>query len=116
MRRAWWPLERAVVLALWITSIVVLPVSVLGLCVVWRSKPVRVRLKTTLAKLWSIEIEIDAQDKPGELHGEPTGNGRDLTWNTLSGRPGLRRAQRRGTLKTRECPLQVSADPGWVRR
>ena len=63
------PLERAVVLALEITSIVVLPILALVTYVVWRSKPGRFRLSATLLKLVSINIEVDAQDKPGELSG-----------------------------------------------
>lgn len=61
-------------LALWVTCTVVMPPLVLGLCGVWRRKAVRVKVKTTLAKLWSIEIEIDAQDKPGELPGNQPGH------------------------------------------
>ena len=58
-------------LALWITCIVVLPVLALVFYVVRRSKPGRFRLSATLLKLLSINIEVDAQDKPDEL---PPGN------------------------------------------
>lgn len=61
------PLERTVVLILEITCIIVLPVLLLVLYVVHRSKPGRFRLKTSLHKLVSIEVEVDALDKPGEL-------------------------------------------------
>ncbi len=70
-----WPLERAVVLALWITCIVVLPVLVLVFYVVRRSNPGRFRLSATLLKLVSINIEADAQEKPGELPGNRPGPG-----------------------------------------
>jgi hypothetical protein len=66
------PLERAVVLPLWITCIVVLPVLLLVTYVVHRSKPGRFRLTVKLLKLLDIGIEVDAQDKPGEL---PRGRG-----------------------------------------
>jgi hypothetical protein len=63
----WWPLERAVVLALWITCIVVLPVLALVFYVVRRSKPTRFKLSATLLKLVSINIEVDSEDRPKEL-------------------------------------------------
>lgn len=56
-------------LALEITSIVVLPVLALVFYVVRRSKPARFRLTVKLFKLLDIGIEVDAQDKPGELPG-----------------------------------------------
>lgn len=59
--------ERAVVLALWITCIVVLPVLALVFYVVRRSKPGRFRLSAKLLKVLDISIEVDAQDKPDEL-------------------------------------------------
>lgn len=62
-------------LALWITCIVVLPVLALVFYVVRRSKPGRFRLSATLLKLVSINIEVDAQDKPGELPGKQPGAG-----------------------------------------
>ena len=62
-------MERAAVLTLWITCIIVLPVLALVFYVVSRSKPGRFRLSATLLKLVSINIEVDAQDKPGELSG-----------------------------------------------
>ena len=58
-------------LPLWITCIVVLPLLALVFYVVRRSKPGRFRLTATLLKLVSINIEVDAQDKPDEL---PPGN------------------------------------------
>ena len=54
-------------LAVLITCIVVLPVLALVFYVVRRSQPGRFRLSATLLKLVSINIEVDAQDKPGEL-------------------------------------------------
>lgn len=57
-------------LPLWITCIVVLPVLALVFYVVRRSKPSRFRLSATLLKLVSINIEVDAQDKPDELPGK----------------------------------------------
>jgi hypothetical protein len=81
-----------------ITCIVVLPV-LLGFYVVHsfyvahRSKPgrLRLRLRTTLLKLVSIEIEVDAQDKPDELplsnsgqspDGRPPGRARAIDTGT----------------------------------
>ena len=61
------PLERTVVLALWITCIVVLSVLALVTYVVRRSKPGRFKLTVKLLKLLDITIEVDAQDKPKEL-------------------------------------------------
>jgi hypothetical protein len=58
---------EACVLALWITCIVVLPVLALVFYVVRRSQPGRFRLSATLLKLVSINIEVDAQDKPDKL-------------------------------------------------
>jgi hypothetical protein len=58
------PLERTVVLALWITCIVVLPVLLLSFYVVCRSKSSRFKLSATLLTLVSINIEVDAEDKP----------------------------------------------------
>jgi hypothetical protein len=60
-------LERAVVLALWITCTVVLPALALAFYVVSRSKPGRFKLTATLAKIVSINIEVDAEDKAKEL-------------------------------------------------
>ena len=60
-------MERAAVLTLWITCIIVLPVLALVFYVVSRSKPGRFRLSATLLKLVSINIEVDAQDKPDKL-------------------------------------------------
>ena len=60
-------------LPLWITCIVVLPVLALVFYVVRRSKPGRFRLRATLLKLVSINIEVDAQDKPDELPGNQRG-------------------------------------------
>jgi hypothetical protein len=62
-----WLLERAAVLALEITCVVVLPILALVIYVVWRTKPGRFRLSATLLKLVSINIEIDAEDRPREL-------------------------------------------------
>jgi hypothetical protein len=59
-------LERAVMLALYI-SIVVLPVLALVFYVVRKSQPGRFRLSVKLLKLLDIGIEVDAQDKPDEL-------------------------------------------------
>jgi hypothetical protein len=58
-------------LPLWITCIVVLPVLALIFYVVQTSRPGRFRLTATLLKLVSINIEVDAQDKPGELSASP---------------------------------------------
>lgn len=55
--------------ALEITSIVVLPVLALVFYVVRRSKPGRFRLTVKLFKVLDIGIEVDAQDKPDELPG-----------------------------------------------
>ena len=63
-----WPLERATVLALWITCIVMLPVLALVFYVVRRSKPGRFRLTVKLLKLVDIGIEVDA-DRRDELPG-----------------------------------------------
>jgi len=50
---------------------------VLVFYVVHRSKPGRFRLKTSLLKLVSIEVEVDALDKPDELPpGSPPRPGR----------------------------------------
>jgi hypothetical protein len=38
-----------------------------------RSKPGRFKLSVKLLKLLDIGIEVDAQDKPGELPGNQTG-------------------------------------------
>jgi hypothetical protein len=57
------------VLVLEITSIVVLPVLALVFYVVRRSKPGRFRLSAKVLKLLDISIEIDGQDRPGELPG-----------------------------------------------
>ncbi len=65
-RRPFLMSAELVVLAL---CIVVLPVLALVFYVVRRSKPGRFRLSATLLKLVSINIEVDAQDKPGELPG-----------------------------------------------
>jgi hypothetical protein len=54
-------------LAVLITCVVVLPVLALVFYVVRRSQPGRFRLSATLLKLVSINIEVDAQDKPDEL-------------------------------------------------
>ena len=54
-------------LPLWIVSVVELPVLILVFYVVRRSKPGRFKLSATLLKLVSINIEIDAQDRPDEL-------------------------------------------------
>lgn len=54
-------------LSLWITCIVVLPALALVFYVVSKSKPGRFRLSATLLKLVSINIEVDAEDKPREL-------------------------------------------------
>jgi hypothetical protein len=64
-------LEEFSMLALWITCIVVLPVLALVFYVVHRSRPGRFRLSATLLKLVSINIEVDAQDKPDELPRPP---------------------------------------------
>jgi hypothetical protein len=58
---------QTVLLAL---GIVILPVLALVFYVVHRSKPGRFRLSATLLKLVSINIEVDAQDKPRELPGK----------------------------------------------
>jgi hypothetical protein len=58
------PLERAVVLALWITCIIVLPVLALVFYVVRLSKPGRFRLTAKVLRLLDITIEIDGQDGP----------------------------------------------------
>jgi hypothetical protein len=68
-------LERPVVLALWITCIVVFPVLALVFFVVSRTKPGRFRLSATLLKLVSISIEVDAQNKPDEQPGNRPGTG-----------------------------------------
>jgi hypothetical protein len=65
-----WRLERTVVLAIWITCIVVLPVLALVFYVVRCSKPGRFRLTVKLLRLLDIGIEVDAQDKPDELPGK----------------------------------------------
>jgi hypothetical protein len=57
------------VLALWVTCIVVLPILALVTYVVHRSKPGRFKLTVRLLKLLDIGIEVDAQDKPRELPG-----------------------------------------------
>jgi len=63
-------LERAVVLALWITCIVVLPVLALVFYVVHRTKPGRFRLSIEGGwKQINLNIEVDAQDKPDEMPG-----------------------------------------------
>ncbi len=51
-------------LAVLITCIVVLPVLALVFYVVRRSQPGRFRLNATFFKLVSINIEVDAQEKP----------------------------------------------------
>ena len=56
-------------LAIWITCIVVLPVLALVFYVVRQGKPSRFRLSASLLKLVSINIEVDAQDKPNEPPG-----------------------------------------------
>jgi hypothetical protein len=71
-------MEEIAMLPLWITCIVVLPVLALVFYVVRRSKPGRFRLSATLLKLVSINIEVDAQDKPDELPG--TAKVPDLPW------------------------------------
>lgn len=53
--------------------VLVLPTLALVFCVVRRSKPGRFRLSATLLKLVSINIEVDAQDKPGQLPGNQPG-------------------------------------------
>jgi hypothetical protein len=60
-------LQRAAVLAFWVTCIVVLPVLALVFHVVNRTKPGRFKLSVTLAKIVSINIEVDAEGKPPEL-------------------------------------------------
>ena len=60
-------MERAVVLALWITCIVVLPVLALVFYVVRSSKPSRFRLTAKVLKLLDITIEVDGQDEPKQL-------------------------------------------------
>ena len=60
-------MERAVVLALWITCIVVLPVLALVFYVVRSSKPSRFRLSAKVLKLLDISIEVDGRDGPEEL-------------------------------------------------
>jgi hypothetical protein len=67
--------ERAAVLTLWITCIIVLPVLALVFYVVSRSKPGRFRLSATLAKIVSLTIEVDAEDKAKELPAAPAGAG-----------------------------------------
>ena len=62
-------------LPLWITCIVVLPVLALVFYVVRKSQPGRFRLSATFLKLVSINIEVDAQDKPNELPGNQPGTG-----------------------------------------
>jgi hypothetical protein len=57
-------MERAVVLALWITCIVVLPVLALAFYVVQRTRPGRFRLSAKVLKLLDITIEVDGQDDP----------------------------------------------------
>jgi hypothetical protein len=54
------------VAALWITSIVVLPVLALVTYVVGRTKPRRFRLTAKVLKLLDITIEVDGQDSPRE--------------------------------------------------
>ena len=54
-------------LAVLIICIVVLPVLALVFYVVRSTKPGRFRLTVKLLKLLDIGIEVDAQDKPGEL-------------------------------------------------
>jgi hypothetical protein len=63
------------VLALEITSMVVLPVLALVFYVVRTSKPGRFRLTVKLLKLLDIGIEVDAQDRPDELPGNQPGTG-----------------------------------------
>jgi hypothetical protein len=57
--------------ALATVCVVILPVIALVFYVVHRTKPGRFRLSATLLKLVSINIEVDAQDKPDELPGPP---------------------------------------------
>jgi hypothetical protein len=59
--------ERAAVLALWITCIIVLPVLALVFYVVRLSKPRRFRLSAKVLRLLDITIEVDGQDGPKEL-------------------------------------------------
>jgi hypothetical protein len=66
-KRARWQLERAVVLALEITCVVVLPVLLLVFYVVRRTKPGRFRLSAKVLKLLDITIEVDGRDDPKEL-------------------------------------------------
>ncbi len=54
------------IMAVLITCIVVLPTLALVFYVVRRSKPGRFRLSATLLKLVTINIEVDAQDKPDD--------------------------------------------------
>jgi hypothetical protein len=58
---------EAYVLPLWITCIIVLAALALVFYVVHRSKPRRFRLTAKVLKLLDITIEVDGQDKPGEL-------------------------------------------------
>jgi hypothetical protein len=59
------------VLALGVTCIVVLPVLALGFFVVSmsRGKLARFKFSAKVLKLLDISIEVDAQDRPGELPG-----------------------------------------------
>lgn len=54
-------------LALWITSIVVLPVLALVFYVVRMSRPGRFRISARVLNLLDISIEVDGQDKLNEL-------------------------------------------------
>ena len=68
--RPWPPgMEEVAMPPLWITCIVVLPVLGLVFYVVRTSKPSQFRLSAKVLKLLDISIEIDSQDRPGELPG-----------------------------------------------
>ncbi len=52
-------------LAVWVASIVVLPILAQALYVVCRSKPGWFKLAATLFKVVSINVEVDAQENAG---------------------------------------------------
>lgn len=58
-------------LPLWITCAVVLPVVLLVFYVVARTRPGRFKLSASVLKLLSINIEVDAEDRPKELPAAP---------------------------------------------
>ena len=68
-------------LALEITSVVILPVLALAFYAMHRSRPGRFRLTVKLLRLLDIGIEVDAQDRPDGLPAVPD--------RTSSGKPEL---------------------------